>query len=69
MINNVIVIEKENPQQCDYCGVVSELRPYGKDGAAICHTCAMKPENIKQTEKMFRARLAGVKPHGKDFKP
>lgn len=68
-IENVVVLEKENPQQCDYCGKVAELRPYGKNGAAICFECATKPENKAEMEKQFRARLSGVKPQGKDFKP
>ena len=36
------VIEAEDPQQCDYCGAIAELRPYGKNGAAICFDCGRK---------------------------
>ena len=52
-----LIIEKEKPQQCDYCGKVKELRPYGKDGACICFDCAMKPENKAETEKNFKKML------------
>ena len=36
------VIEAEEHQQCDYCGAIAELRPYGKNGAAICFDCGRK---------------------------
>ena len=45
------VIESEEPQQCDYCGVIAELRPYGKNGAAICFDCGRK--NPAETRANF----------------
>lgn len=59
-VGDMVIIESENPQQCDYCGAIRELRPYGKDGATICHPCAVKPENKAETEKRFRALLDGA---------
>ena len=41
-IGNAVVIAPEKPQQCDECGAVAELRPYGKDFACICHPCGLK---------------------------
>ena len=41
-LNVNYVIEAEEPQQCDYCGAIAELRPYGKNGAAICFDCGRK---------------------------
>ena len=42
------VVEVETPQQCDYCGQIAELRPYGKNGAAICFPCSQKdPEETR----------------------
>jgi hypothetical protein len=39
------VIYKENSQQCDDCGEIKELRPYGPPGKTmICFDCAMKDE-------------------------
>lgn len=38
------VIEYQKPQECEYCGEVKELRPYGKNGANICFKCAMQDE-------------------------
>lgn len=60
-INGIPVIYEENPQQCDYCGKIDELRPYGKDGACICFDCGMK--DPVETEKNFeRILLRGEKP-------
>lgn len=54
-IDNKIVISKEESQQCDYCGKIAELRPYGINGACICFECGMKDEET--TKKMFRKRM------------
>jgi hypothetical protein len=51
----ILLLEPEPPQQCDYCGKVAELRPYGRNGAAICFECGMADR--KTTEKMFSQRL------------
>lgn len=47
-------------QNCEYCGKLDELRPYGKNGAKICFECGMKPENIKTTEDMCERALLGT---------
>ena len=45
----VVVIEEQPPQQCDDCGEIAELRPYGARGQPICFDCAMKdPETTNQ---------------------
>ena len=59
-VGNNLIIEAEEPQQCDYCGAIKELRPYGKDNAAICFDCATKPENIAITQAQFGRRLDGL---------
>lgn len=41
-IGNVVIIEPERSQQCDFCNKIRELRPYGPKGEAICFDCAMK---------------------------
>ena len=56
-VNGIVIIETEKPQQCDYCGKVAELRPYGKDGACICFECGMADEET--TKEMFRRKLDG----------
>ena len=38
------IIYAERPQQCDLCGKVAELRPYGPHGECVCFECGMKEE-------------------------
>jgi hypothetical protein len=39
------IIREEKPQQCDMCGQIEELRPYGPPGARmVCFDCGMKDE-------------------------
>jgi hypothetical protein len=52
------VISKQEPQVCEYCGKIAELRPYGKNGANICFQCGM--DNIEETKKQFADRLEEV---------
>ena len=49
------IITDEAPQQCDYCGKIAELRPYGKNGACICYPCGM--QNERETREQFNALL------------
>lgn len=53
-------IYEEKPQQCDFCGKISELRPYGPKGETICYECGQK--DPATTEKMMDIKLFGVKP-------
>lgn len=54
-IGNILIIQEENPQQCDLCGKIEELRPYGPKGECVCFECGMKdPEAM---EKQFEKRL------------
>lgn len=47
-IGNIIIVAPERPQQCDDCGRVDELRPYGPGGSCVCFDCAMKdPEGTE----------------------
>lgn len=41
-IGDVVELCPERPQQCDLCGNVAELRPYGPGGACICIACGRK---------------------------
>ena len=41
-IDGIAVISKESNQQCDLCGAIAELRPYGPNGECICFDCGMK---------------------------
>ncbi|HUU86461.1 MAG TPA: hypothetical protein VMX17_01750 [Candidatus Glassbacteria bacterium] len=44
-IGNTFVIQEEAAQQCDLCGKIAELRPYGPKGECICFECGMKDED------------------------
>lgn len=48
-------ISAEPPQQCDICGVVAELRPYGPNGECVCFKCGMKNEGAAM--KAFSRRV------------
>lgn len=39
-----VLIAETEPAKCSDCGQVSELRPYGKNGAWVCFPCGMKDE-------------------------
>lgn len=54
-----VIIKGEEPQQCDMCGKVAELRPYGKDGACICFPCSETIPEI--VEAQFKKMLEGSK--------
>ena len=58
VVDGTLFIAGEKPQQCDLCGKVAELRPYGPNGEAICFECGMK--NRAATERAFARRL-GIK--------
>ncbi len=57
-IGNTVFIEAEEPQQCDYCGKIRELRPYGPNEECICFSCAMKDK--KTTIRMMDKVLFGI---------
>lgn len=58
-IGRTVVIETEPKGRCAYCGSMRELRPYGRNGARICHRCGSLPENRAETERQMDARLSG----------
>lgn len=62
--HGVFVIEAENQQQCDLCGKVAELRPYGPNGECVCFDCGMKDE--ESARKQFSRRLKAVESQATD---
>jgi hypothetical protein len=54
---NVIVLRPEEPDVCELCGKVDELRPYGPNGKRICFDCGQK--DPKTTSKMCNQVLFG----------
>jgi len=57
IIKNVLFIQEEPEKMCEYCGKVSETRPYGRNNEEICFECAMKPMHKKITENKFNEVL------------
>jgi len=57
-IGNAVIICAEAEQQCDLCGKIDELRPYGANGECICYECGMKDKDT--TEKMMNKVLFGL---------
>ena len=56
-VGDKLILCVEPPQQCDLCGKVDELRPYGPNGEAICFDCGMK--NPQARDRAFIKRLEG----------
>ena len=52
------VIWQQEDQQCDLCGEIRELRPYGPDGETICFPCATStPERKAAAERAMEEYL------------
>ncbi len=54
-VGEVLLIEEEKPQQCDICGEIAELRPYGPNGEKVCFQCGMEHEETAKAQ--FYRRL------------
>jgi hypothetical protein len=52
-------IAEEPHDDCEMCGKVDELRPYGPNYERICFECAMKDE--KMTENRCFEYILGIK--------
>lgn len=57
MSTGPIIIRESRPQQCDFCGKIAEVRPYGLKGECVCFQCGMK--NEAAAKQAFDARLNG----------
>ena len=51
----VHIIGVTDPDKCDLCGEIAELRPYGPNGESVCFRCAMKDEEA--AERAFEQRM------------
>jgi hypothetical protein len=56
-VSQLGVIEEERPQQCDICGKIAELRPYGPNGECVCFECGMK--DLPAAQSGFRKHVLG----------
>lgn len=55
---DVFHIRATPPAECELCGKIDELRPYGPEGENVCFDCAMKDRAA--TERQFAKAIAGV---------
>jgi len=46
----VRIVEDTEPQPCDLCGKIAELRPYGPNKELVCFKCGMKDEEAARRE-------------------
>ena len=53
--NGIVYIKPEPDGECELCGNISELRPYGKNNERICYHCGMK--DPATTEKKMNEHL------------
>lgn len=53
-VGNALIIEPEQAQQCDFCGKIAELRPYGPKGECICYECGMKNPELAKAQFLKR---------------
>lgn len=61
-VGKIFIATDENKQQCDDCGKIAELRPYGPGGSCICFQCGMKdPEGL---DKRMGQAMFGEPPKG-----
>lgn len=49
-IGKITICALEPKQQCDLCGEIAELRPYGPKGECACFTCGMKNEEAAKEQ-------------------
>jgi hypothetical protein len=58
-IGNIVLIAPTEDAECELCGKVDELRPYGPRGENICFDCGMKNQEI--TDRQMNRVLFGEK--------
>lgn len=59
-IGDVLHIAEEAAAECELCGKMAELRPYGPKKESVCFDCGMKDK--KAAERAMAERLDGVGP-------
>ena len=58
-VGNVVLIEEEEPTNCELCGAYAETRPYGPEGKRICYDCGVKDQEA--TDRRMGQVLFGDK--------
>lgn len=57
-IGDVFHIHETPPAECEMCGRLEELRPYGPNGESICFNCALI--DIDAAKRQFAKMLDGA---------
>lgn len=55
--DGVLIIESTPDDQCELCGKIEELRPYGPNNENVCFDCGMKDEEA--AKRKFTELLLG----------
>ena len=55
------IIQETEPDKCELCGKVEELRPYGPNGENICVECGRR--NHQTTLRQMHKLLFGEETH------
>ena len=63
VVDGQMIIENEPPQQCDMCGTIAELRPYGPNGSMICYECGQLDEPHTFARALAYWHTQGLKPN------
>lgn len=56
----VHIIGQTEPDKCEMCGVVDELRPYGPKGENVCFECGMKDEEAMKRQFELRMTQSAI---------
>ncbi len=53
-LGRMTIICETEPDKCELCGELKELRPYGPNGENVCFKCAIKDlANMDKRSDMF----------------
>jgi len=69
-VGSVLIVETTEPDECELCGCIAELRPYGPGGSSICVECGLRDvpgteERMTEVlEKMLEGATCVVRPSG-----
>ena len=61
-VGSVLIIEKTMPGECELCGSIAELRPYGPGGRSICVECGSRdvPGKVERMNEVLEKILEGA---------
>lgn len=65
IVNGILFIEPTEPDKCELCGKVEELRPIGPNNKNICFDCGMKDEEaiMKKMQEQYWSKMKKINPN------